>query len=190
MCDMVKTNLTQWPIVLVCENVVNIVMLRTTSTVFQKAGHACRAVRLGGTNGGGMETQFWDQFKRSILHVLTRFFWRPPVTTFVLRDPVTSFVLWPPENHIMKNTIKMHTSCFLTMWRDLCDLRGMAVSLFQCNSATHKAKLMTLKGCILGWPWFGWAASQLSAGGMGASCDITSENPTHIRPLPAFPTKL
>ena len=94
MCDMVKTNLTQWPIVLVCENVVNIVMLRTTSTVFQKAGHACRAVRLGGTNGGGRETQFWDQFKRSILHVLTRFFWRPPVTTFVLRDPVTSYVLW------------------------------------------------------------------------------------------------
>ena len=42
----------------------------------------------------------------------------------------------------------------------------------------------------LGWPWFGWAASQLGAGGMGASFDITDDNPTHIYPLPVFPTKL
>ena len=44
--------------------------------------------------------------------------------------------------------------------------------------------------CALGWPWFGWAASQLGAGGMGASFDITDDNPTHICPLPVFPTKL
>ena len=41
----------------------------------------------------------------------------------------------------------------------------------------------------LGLPWFGWAASEQGASGMGVYCDITDENPTHIRPLPAFPTK-
>ena len=42
----------------------------------------------------------------------------------------------------------------------------------------------------IGWPWFGWAASQLGAGGMGVSFDITDDNPILICPLPVFPTKL
>ena len=36
---------------------------------------------------------------------------------------------------------------------------------------------------------FGWAASQMGAGGMGASFDITDDNPTYICPLPVVPNK-
>ena len=34
---------------------------------------------------------------------------------------------------------------------------------------------------------FACAASDFDAGRMGVYCDITSENPTHISPPPAFP---
>ena len=43
--------------------------------------------------------------------------------------------------------------------------------------------------CGIGLASFGCAASEQVASGMGASCDTTDENPTHISPLPAFPTK-
>ena len=39
----------------------------------------------------------------------------------------------------------------------------------------------------LGLAWFACAASDFDAGRMGVYCDITSENPTHISPPPAFP---
>ena len=42
----------------------------------------------------------------------------------------------------------------------------------------------------LGWPWFAWAAQEFSDHHMGACCDITKLNSTHINPAPASHAEL
>ena len=97
----------------------------------------------------------------------------------------------PRKGKIEKNLIsyKKHGFWFTIMSAHfICSDRLRLFRLvFKINIANPSTYIFL---CSIGWAWFDWTASQPSASGMGGSCDITDENPTHIWPLPAFPTKL